>query len=303
MYDIIIIGGGCAGLTAAVYARRASKSVLLFENQVYGGQISFSPSVENYPGFANISGLELSDKIYQQASALGTKTSFETVTGIRSEQNIKTVITDSGEYNCKAVIIAAGLKHRKTGLENEDRFTGRGISYCAVCDGAFFKGKDVAVYGGGNTALQDAAFLADLCSSVTLIHRRDSFRADAHVVAALNEKSNINYILNSTVTAINGENMLESVSVTDKLTGNIRDIKVSGLFIAIGHIPQNEPFKSLVKLDEHGFIIAGEDCRTSEEGIFAAGDCRVKEIRQLTTAAADGAVAATNACRYIDSIL
>lgn len=303
MYDIIIVGGGCAGLTAAVYARRASKSVLLFENQVYGGQISFSPSVENYPGFTNISGLDLSDKIYRQASSLGAETSFETVTGIESGKDTKTVITDSGKYTCKAVIIAAGLKHRKTGLDNEEKLTGRGVSYCAVCDGAFFRGKDVAVYGGGNTALQDAAFLADLCSNVTLIHRRDSFRADAHVTAALKEKSNVSYMLNSTVTAINGENMLESVSVTDKLSGTVRELKVSGLFVAIGHIPQNEPFKPLIQLDEHGFIAAGEDCRTSEEGIFAAGDCRSKEIRQLTTAAADGAVAATNACRYIDSLL
>lgn len=302
MYDIIIVGGGCAGLTAAIYARRAAKSVLLFENQSYGGQISFSPSVENYPGFTDISGFELSDKMYEQISALGTKTSFETVIGIKIDGKAKTVITDSGEYTCKAVIIAAGLKHRKLGLDNEEKLTGHGVSYCAVCDGAFFKGRDVAVCGGGNTALQDAVFLADLCKSVTLIHRRDTFRADAHIIASLKEKSNVKYILNSNITALNGDNMLHSVTVADKLTGKTHDIEISGLFVAVGHIPQNDPFKSLVKLDEYGFIIAGEDCRTSADGIFAAGDCRVKEIRQLTTAAADGAVAATNACRYIDLV-
>ena len=302
MYDIIIVGGGCAGLTAAIYVRRAAKSVLLFENQSYGGQISFSPSVENYPGFTDISGFELSDKMYEQISALGTKTSFETVIGIKIDGKAKTVITDSGEYTCKAVIIAAGLKHRKLGLDNEEKLTGHGVSYCAVCDGAFFKGRDVAVCGGGNTALQDAVFLADLCKSVTLIHRRDTFRADAHIIASLKEKSNVKYILNSNITALNGDNMLHSVTVADKLTGKTHDIEISGLFVAVGHIPQNDPFKSLVKLDEYGFIIAGEDCRTSADGIFAAGDCRVKEIRQLTTAAADGAVAATNACRYIDLV-
>lgn len=300
IYDIIIIGGGCAGLTAAVYARRAGKTVLLLENNSFGGQISLTNEVENFPGFMNISGAELSERLHEQATALGTETVFDTATGIKETGKYKTVVTEYGEYTGKAVIIAGGLRHRKTGLSEEEKFVGRGVSYCAVCDGAFYKNKRVAVLGGGNTALGDAAFLADICEAVTVIHRREEFRADKSAVLRLKEKSNVNYELNSVLTGIKGEGAVSSVTVKNTLTGAEKEIPVSGLFVAIGQLPQNGVYKDIVELDGYGYIVAGEDCRTSRAGIFAAGDCRTKQLRQLVTAAADGAVAATNACRYID---
>lgn len=300
IYDIIIIGGGCAGLTAAVYARRAGKTVLLLENNSFGGQISLTSEVENFPGFMNISGGELSERLHEQATALGTKTLFDTATGIKETGKYKTVVAEYGEYTARAVIIAGGLRHRKTGLSEEEKFVGRGVSYCAVCDGAFYKNKRVAVLGGGNTALGDAAFLADICEAVTVIHRREEFRADKSAVLRLKEKSNVNYELNSVLTGIKGEGAVSSVTVKNTLTGAEKEIPVSGLFVAIGQLPQNGVYKDIVELDGYGYIVAGEDCRTSRAGIFAAGDCRTKQLRQLVTAAADGAVAATNACRYID---
>lgn len=302
IYDIIIIGGGCAGLTAAVYARRAGKTVLLLENNSFGGQISLTSEVENFPGFMNISGGELSERLHEQAAALGTETVFDTAAGIKETGEYKTVVTEYGEYTGKAVIIAGGLRHRKTGLIEEEKFVGRGVSYCAVCDGAFYKNKRVAVLGGGNTALGDAAFLADICECVTVIHRREEFRADKSAVLRLKEKSNVDYELNSVLTGIKGEGAVSSVTVKNTLTGAEKEIPVSGLFVAIGQLPQNGAYKDIVELDGYGYIVAGEDCRTSREGIFAAGDCRTKQLRQLVTAAADGAVAATNACSYIDNL-
>ena len=302
IYDIIIIGGGCAGLTAAVYARRAGKTVLLLENNSFGGQISLTDGVENFPGFMNISGAELSDRLHSQASALGTETVFDAATGIQENGEYKTVSAEYGKYVGRAVIIASGLRHRKTGLANEEALIGKGVSYCAVCDGAFYRNKKVAVLGGGNTALGDAAFLADICESVTLIHRREDFRADKSTISRLKEKNNINYELNSVLTNINGEKSVCSVTVENTKTGIKKEIPVSGLFVAIGQLPQNEAYKNIVELDEYGYIKAGEDCRTSRAGIFAAGDCRTKELRQLVTAAADGAIAATNACSYADGV-
>lgn len=299
MYDIIIIGGGFAGLTAAIYARRAGKSVLVIENNSYGGQISYAPTVENYPGITSESGIDLSDAVLNQALALGAETLPETATKIDGER-IKTVFTNGGEYTCKALIISTGLTHRKTGLENEERFIGKGVSYCAVCDGGFFKGKDVAVLGGGNTAVSDAVFLSDLCRKVTVIHRRGEFRADKIAVDALRAKDNITLMLNSSVTSLNGADRLESITV--ETGGEKMNLKVSGLFIAIGNTPRSDIFKDAVKTDEKGYIIAGEDCVTSSPGIFAAGDCRTKPLCQLVTAAADGAVAAVAACAYIDSL-
>ncbi|MEE1329999.1 MAG: thioredoxin-disulfide reductase [Acutalibacteraceae bacterium] len=300
IYDIIIIGGGAAGLTAALYSARAGKSVLLLENTSFGGQISYSPEVENYPGFKSISGLDFSDRLLSQAVAAGAKTAFETALSVKCGEKFKTVTTDSGEHKCRAVIIAAGLKHRKIGLENEDRFTGKGISYCAVCDGSFFKNKRVAVYGGGNTAIEEALFLSDICESVTLIHRRNELRADNAEIKKLESKENIIYKLDCTVVSLNGESSLTSVTVKNSKTQKTEELKISALFTAIGQIPQNEAFKNIVKLDEYGFIESGEDCKTQTDGIFAAGDCRTKELRQLTTAVSDGAVAATAACKYTD---
>lgn len=299
LYDIIIIGGGCAGLTAAVYARRAGKTVLVLEKNAFGGQINYSSAVENFPGFVTVGGLEFSDRLYTQAKALSTEFELDSVSEIKTDGEYKTVISDYGEYKCRAVIIATGLTHRKTGLENEEKFTGHGISYCAVCDGAFFKNKDVAVYGGGNTAVTDALFLSDICNTVTLIHRRAEFRAEPILSEKLHRKSNVYCEPLSEITALKGDKSLQKITVRNKRTEKKRDISVAALFIAIGRLPQNGICKGIAELDERGFIKAGEDCITSCPGIFAAGDCRTKTLRQLTTAAADGSAAATAAIRYI----
>ena len=299
MYDIIIVGAGPAGLTAAIYARRASKSVLVLEALSYGGQIINTPDIENYPVAAHISGYEFATKVYEQASALGAEFVFEKAVEITDNGDTKTVKTTENEYECKAVIIATGSENRKLGIENEEDLVGRGISYCATCDGAFYRGKTVAVVGGGNTALEDALYLADLAETVYLIHRRDAFRGDESTVNALKQRDNVKFIYNSTVTKLNADKRLTSIEVTDKNTGDTQTIELNGLFVAVGRIPENQNFSKLVDLDESGYIKAGEDCVTNAPGIFAAGDNRVKNVRQLVTAAADGAVAATEAVRYI----
>jgi len=299
MTDIIIIGAGTAGLSAAIYALRAGKSVLLMEQLTYGGQIINTPEVENYPGIKSISGFDFAQGLYEQAEALGAELKYEQVTGIEDGE-VKKVKTSSGEYECKAIILATGAKNRPLGLDKETEFIGNGISYCATCDGAFFKGRVVAVNGGGNTALEDALFLSNYCKKVYLIHRRDEFRGEAKQVDKLKEKENIEFVLNATITELLGEDELSGVRVHDKLSGEDKDIELDGLFIAIGQMPENAAFAPLIELDKGGYIVAGEDCRTNVAGIFAAGDCRTKTVRQLTTAAADGAVAALAACAYAD---
>ncbi len=299
MTDIIIIGAGTAGLSAAIYALRAGKSVLLMEQLTYGGQIINTPEVENYPGIKSISGFDFAQGLYEQAEALGAELKYEQVTGIEDGE-VKKVKTSSGEYECKAIILATGAKNRPLGLDKETEFIGSGISYCATCDGAFFKGRVVAVNGGGNTALEDALFLSNYCKKVYLIHRRDEFRGEAKQVDKLKEKENIEFVLNATITELLGEDELSGVRVHDKLSGEDKDIELDGLFIAIGQMPENAAFAPLIELDKGGYIVAGEDCRTNVAGIFAAGDCRTKTVRQLTTAAADGAVAALAACAYAD---
>ena len=299
MTDIIIIGAGTAGLSAAIYARRAGREAIVLEALTYGGQIVNTPEVENYPGIKHISGFDFATGLYEQATELGAKIVFAKATGITvNPDGSKTVHTASEDYNCKAVIIATGAKNRPLGLDREEELTGNGVSYCATCDGAFYKKQPVAVNGGGNTAVEDAAFLANYCSKVYVIHRRDSFRADEAEVAKLKAKDNVEFVLNSTITRLIGEDELEGVEVTDKISGESKILEVSGLFVAIGQMPDNNSFSSVVKLDEKGYITAGEDCLTETEGIFTAGDCRTKSVRQLTTAAADGAVAALAASAY-----
>ena len=299
MTDIIIIGAGTAGLSAAIYALRAGKSVLLMEQLTYGGQIINTPEVENYPGIKSISGFDFAQGLYEQAEALGAELKYEQVTGIEDGE-VKKVKTSGGEYECKAIILATGAKNRPLGLDKETEFIGSGISYCATCDGAFFKGRVVAVNGGGNTALEDALFLSNYCKKVYLIHRRDEFRGEAKQVDKLKERENIEFVLNSTITELLGEDELKGVRVHDKVSGEDKEIELDGLFIAIGQMPENAAFAPLVELDKGGYIVAGEDCRTNVDGIYAAGDCRTKTVRQLTTAAADGAIAALAACAYID---
>lgn len=300
MYDIGIIGGGTAGLTAAVYGQRSGKKTLVLEGLNYGGQIVNSPNVENYPGIASISGAEFSMKLLEQAINLGAETKTEPVKGIRKEEDAFILETDNGEYPCKTVILATGVTHRHLGIEKESKLVGSGVSYCATCDGMFFRGRDVAVIGGGNTALQDADFLSNYCNKVYLVHRREEFRGEQNLVEQLKGKENVEFVLDSVVKDIKGEFMVEGLELHNKKTGENFEIPVNGVFVAIGQIPENELFADWVKLDESGFVLAAEDCMTSRPGIFAAGDCRTKEVRQLTTAAADGAVAALAASKYLN---
>ena len=299
MYDIIIIGAGPAGLTAAIYARRASKTVLVLEALSYGGQIINTPDIENYPAAMHISGFDFATKVYEQAQELGAEFVFEKAVGIRDNGGTKEVVTEDNTYTCKALIIATGSENRKLGIENEEALVGRGVSYCATCDGAFYRGKTVAVAGGGNTALEDALYLSDLAETVYLIHRRDAFRGDEATVSALKERKNVKFIYNSNVTKLIADKRLTAVEFTDKNTGAVTTLEINGLFVAIGRIPENQNFAQLIKLDGSGYVEAGEDCLTNVPGIFAAGDNRTKSVRQLVTAAADGAVAATAAVKYV----
>ena len=299
IYDMIIVGAGTAGLSAAIYGARAGKNVLVLEANTYGGQIVRSPEVENYPGIAHISGYEFAQNLYDQAVNLGAAVEFENVVEIRADGQEKYVVTEDNEYTARAVILATGAVNRPLGVDGEDDFVGAGISYCATCDGAFFKGKDVAVVGGGSTALEDALFLSAYCRKVYLIHRRDAFRGEQKYVDNLKTKDNIEFVLNSQVTALKGNDFLEAVDVKNKVSGETVTLPVSGLFVAIGQMPQNGPFAGLINLDDGGYIAAGEDCRTNVEGIFTAGDRRTKTVRQLTTAASDGAAAALAACEYL----
>lgn len=301
MYDIIIIGAGPAGLTAAIYARRANKSVLVLEAKSYGGQIINTLSIENYPVEAHISGFDFATKLYNQTKDLGAEIAFEKAIEIKDNKTNKEVTTNKNTYKCKALIIATGSENRKLGLSNEDELVGKGISYCATCDGAFYKKKCVAVVGGGNTALEDALYLTDIADKVYLIHRRDEFRGEEATITKLKEKNNIEFIYNSNVTKLNATKKLDSIEVTDN-SGNTNVIEVDGLFIAVGRIPESQNFATLIKMDKAGYIEAGEDCHTNVEGIFVAGDNRVKSVRQLVTAAADGAISATEAVKYINNL-
>lgn len=292
MYDIIIIGAGPAGLTAALYAIRANKKVLVLEAKNYGGQIINASKIENYPGILEISGFEYATNLYNQVKNLGVTINYETV--IRIEED-KTVITNKNKYHAKAIIIATGVQNRKLNLPNESYFIGKGVSYCATCDGNFYKNKVVAVNGGGNTALEDALYLSDIVNKVYLIHRRDTFKGEEKYLEELKKKTNVELILNSNIISLNGIEKLESITV-DK-SGNIKNINVDGLFIAIGQVPKNEIFSNIVNLNQNGYIKTINDVCTNIEGIYVAGDTREKSLRQLTTAVSDGAISATIAIK------
>ncbi len=299
MYDIIIIGAGPSGMTAAIYARHAAKSVLVLEAVNYGGQILNTPDIENYPAEAHISGYDFSAKLYEQAKGLGAEFIFEKAVGIENGNGKKTVVTVKNSYEAKAVILATGSASRKLGLEDEEKLVGKGVSYCATCDGNFYRKKVVAVVGGGNTALEDALYLSDLAEKVYLIHRRDSFRGEEASVNRLTARDNVEFIYNSNVTKLISEKRLQAVEVTNRIDGSVRTLELNGLFVAVGRVPENRNFADLVRLDDAGYVEAGEDCHTSCDGVFVAGDNRTKTLRQLVTAAADGAMAATEAVRYL----
>lgn len=300
MYDIIIVGAGPAGLTSAIYGRRAEKKVLVLEANAYGGQIINTLDIENYPVNEHISGFDFATKLYNQAKNLGAEIVFEKVVDIKDNGNEKEVITTKNIYKTKTIIIATGSQNRKLGLDNEEELIGKGISYCATCDGAFYKNKVVAVVGGGNTAIEDAIYLSNLAKKVYLIHRSENFSADSAYISKLKEYNNVEFILNSNIVKLNSNEKLNSIEIIDK-DNNTKKIEIDGLFVAIGRVPENNNFAKLINIDKSGYIIAKEDCHTNVEGIFVAGDTRVKEVRQLVTATSDGAIASTEAIKYINS--
>ena len=303
MYDIIIVGAGPAGLTAAVYARRAEKSCLIIEKSTFGGQITFSPKIENYPAFKEIGGNELADLMVDQALEMGAEIELGTVCEIIDYGATKSVKTKEGdEFEAKAVILATGAKHRMLGVEGEAELVGNGISFCAVCDGAFYKGQRVAVIGGGNSALQEAVLLSDTASEVTLVQNLDYFTGEAGLLEVLKKKTNVKYITGTTVAGFISENGLLTGLKLKNADGVESTLSVDGVFIAIGLAPDNSDFASVAALDEWGYFDSREDCRTATPGVFCAGDARQKKIRQITTATADGAVSALAACSYIDSL-
>ncbi len=300
MYDILIIGGGPAGLTAAIYAARAGKRTAILEREAAGGQIVSAPLVENYPGAPSVSGAELAGRMRAQAEALGAELLYTEAAGLEKTQTGFRVLCTDGTREARTVILATGASHRRLGLPGEELLTGCGVSYCALCDGAFYEGADVAVVGGGETALQDALFLASTCRSVTLIHRRESFRAGAQLVSRAERQENIRILRGRTVEKLLwSDEALQGLLLTNLKTGQTERLDVEGLFVAVGQVPQSAPFADAVA-QENGYYLAGEDTKTSLPGVFAAGDGRKKQVRQLTTAVSDGTAAAIAACRYLE---
>ena len=301
MKDVLIIGAGPAGLTAAIYALRSGLDVLVFEQLVYGGQVANTPEVENYPAVKKITGFDFAMNLYEQAAELGAEICMEQVTQVQLTGEVKTVFTTGGAYEGRTVIIANGAKRRKLGCDGEERLQGKGVSYCATCDGAFFKGKDVAIVGGGNTALEDALFLSNNCRKVYLVHRRDTFRGSKILSDAVKARENIEILYDSVPQAILGEQKVEAVRIRNKKEDSLRDYPVSAVFVAVGLEPENQMFASALDLDEAGYFIADETCATKIPGVYVAGDSRKKLLRQIVTAAADGAVAAFQAANYLNA--
>ena len=300
MRDVLIIGGGPAGLTAAIYAVRAGLDALILEAGQLGGQVAVSAEVDNYPAVPHTMGWVLANSMAQQVQAMDVPVQYGRVTGLdRAADGFRLSLEDGEDIACRAVILANGAKRRKLGCPGEEEFLGRGVSYCATCDGAFFKGKDVAVMGGGNTAVEDALYLAGICRSVTLIFRRDRLTAQRKLVEAAEGKENLRLCPRSLVTAVTGGDLVEAVEITGAENGEKRSLPVSALFVAIGLEPDNAPFAPPLALDDYGYILAGEDCKTNVPGVFAAGDSRTKLLRQIVTAVADGAVAAMQAERFL----
>lgn len=300
MHDIVIVGAGPAGLTAAIYARRAAKRVLIIEKAAFGGQMTYSPKVENYPGIKSASGNEIADQMLEQATALGAEIEVDTVTGVDfNPDGTKTVVGESGEYRARAVIIAAGCRHRRMEVDREEDFVGRGISYCAVCDGAFYAGRRVAVIGGGNSALQTALMLSESCERVTVVQKLKTLTGEEKLISQMGDRPNIEIMYGYVVGGIISGDTFEGVVLRDERGGQV-ELRVDGVFVSIGLVPENEAYKNVAELDEEGYFDSDEGCETKTAGVFVAGDCRKKRVRQITTAIADGTVAALAACRYLD---
>ena len=300
MYDIIIIGGGPAGLTAAIYARRAGKSALVLEKASFGGQITYSPKIENFPSAVSISGTELADKMMEQALAQGADIELEEALSVEKNGDIFKVTTDFSEYEAKAIIIATGAKHRLLGVDVEENFVGKGISFCAVCDGAFYSGKEVMVIGGGNSALVEATLLAEICKKVTVVQNLPYLTGEKTTADALVARDNVEVIYSTVVKEFKGSDELEAV-VLKSDDGSEQTLTPDGVFVAIGLAPENSAFENLAELNEYGYVKSDENCLTKTEGVFVAGDCRTKAVRQIATATADGAVAALKAVEFIDA--
>lgn len=303
MYDVIIVGAGPAGLTAAIYARRANKTVLILDKGAFGGQITFSPKVENYPGFESVSGSELADAFVSQVLSQGADVEVENVIEVRDEGEKKIVLTEDGnEYACRALILACGARHRHLGLPGEEKFIGEGISFCAVCDGAFYQNKTVALVGGGNSALQEAILLSETCAKVYVIQNLDFLTGEKRLEEILRKRGNVEIITGTVVSAIAEGDEFSGITLKKTATEEEWDLKVDGMFVAIGLVPENGAFEHLAALDSNGYFNSDEDCITRTQGVFVAGDCRRKGVRQVTTATADGATAAVAACRYLERL-
>lgn len=300
MYDIVIIGAGPAGMTAAIYASQARKKILILEKKIYGGQILKADKIKNYPGFLEISGIEFANNLYNQVKNLNIEVKFEEVIKVNDKKEFKEITTKKETYKSKTIIIATGATSRKLGLSNEDKLIGKGISYCATCDGMFFKNKDVAIYGGGNSAIDEALYLSDICNKVYVIYRNKEFKLNTVNLSILKEKNNVEFILNSNIIDIKGKNKLESIILRDNDNLKFSELIVDGLFIAIGRIPVSDICSNLISINEKGYIISNNECITNIDGIFVAGDIREKQVRQLTTACSDGTIAAINAIKHIN---
>lgn len=302
MYDIVIVGGGPAGLTAAVYALRAGKNVLVIEKNGFGGQIAYSPKVENIPGTQVIGGSQFAEQLVEQAMNLGADVELETVTDVQKDGGIFRVSTEEGSvYEAKAVILAVGVKHRMLGLPGEQELVGNGLSFCAVCDGAFYTGQETAMIGGGNSALQEALLLSEVCSKVTVVQNLADFTGEKKLAEAILAKENVEVFFSTVVEAYEtADGGLTGLQLRNTETGEIKNIRVDGAFLAVGLVPENQAFAHLAQLNNWGYFASGEDCCTVTPGVYVAGDCRSKTIRQVVTASADGAVAAMAACRYLD---
>lgn len=301
-FDIIIIGAGPAGMTSALNCLRAGKSVLVLEGESFGGQIAFSPRVENYPTYQKISGAELMDKLYEQIVEWGARVELECATKVEKNGNTFTVNTDYSQYECTSVILATGVKPRHIGIEREEELIGSGVSYCALCDGAFYSGEDVAVIGDANTAIQYAIVLSGYCRHVYVCALFDKLFADKALIDVLNSRENVSVQYHLSLKEFIGEDELSGLRFEDTQTHGQVNVDCKCAFVCIGQLPNNKAFENLVTLDKAGYIVADESCETSCEGVFTAGDCRTKSIRQLVTAASDGSIAAFNACKYVDSV-